>query len=230
MKTSRSPLRRALIALAGLSLAAALPAMAQSPVNKDATYLIYLPSTSPSVDQASMVNAFGEMGFTVHSMAFAGESQPEYARRIAKHVRSLIAEGVAPEAITVLGAGSGSPIAALTSAATGHRRVNYALLGECDRSLKDNYQFRMSGRVIGIRADSDSGSGSCRPLWQDAPKVSQRQDLVVNSPLTDTFFDAPRKEWLQALSDWSLGGRVDVGNIRVGAIDTPSDARLGAAD
>ena len=230
MKTSRSPLRRVLSAMAGLSLAVALPAVAQAPVDKDANYLIYLPSTSPSVDQLGLINAFGEIGFTVHTMAFAGESQPDYARRIAKHVHSLIAEGVAPEAITVLGAGSGSPIAVLTSAATGHRRVNYALLGECDRSLKDQYRFRMSGRVIGIRADSDSGSGSCRPLWQDSPKVSQRQDLVVNSPLADTFFDAPRKEWLQALSDWSQGGRVDVGNIRVGAVKTPDGSRAGAGN
>lgn len=230
MKTSRSPLRHVLSALACLSLAATLPAMAQTPANGGDAYLIYLPSTSPSVDHLSLINAFGEMGFTVHTMAFAGESQSEYARRIAKHVRSLMAEGVAPEAITVLGAGSGSPIAALTSAVTGHRRVNYALLGQCDRALKDQHHIRMSGRVIGIRADSDSSSGSCRALWQGSPKISQRQDLVVSSPLADTFFDQPRKEWLQALSDWSLGGRVDVGNIRVSAIDTPSKSHTGAGD
>lgn len=230
MKTSRSPLRRILSALAGLSLAATLPAMAQSPVDGGDAYLIYLPSTSPSVDHTSLIDTFGAMGFTVHTMAFAGESQPEYARRVARHVRSMIANGVAPEAITVLGAGSGSPIAVLASAATGYRQVSYALLGECDQSLKDQHRFRMSGRVLGIRADSDSGSGSCRPLWQDSPKVSKRKDLVVSSPLADTFFDQPRKEWLQPLAEWSLGGRVDVGSIRVGAINAPSESRAGGGD
>lgn len=216
MNHARSILHCATLASGALALGLALPAAAEEAVGADATHLVYLPSRAAGVDHLALIDAFGERGFTVHTLAFAGESDAGYARRIAKHVRALMREGVPPERITVVGAGSGSPVAALTSAATGHRRVNYVLLGQCDRTLRDEYRFRMSGRVLGMRADSDDSSHSCRPLWQDAPKVGERRDFVIASPLGARLFDQPREEWMQPLARWSQGGRVTVGEVRVG--------------
>lgn len=205
---------------------AALPVAAQEPqtIASDAQYLIYLPSQSSSVDHDAIIQSLGERGFEVLTLAHAGERKSDYARRVAGEIRALMARGIAPAAITVLGAGTGSPIGVLTSAATGNRRVNYVLLGQCDPMLKVDYRFRMSGRVLGLRDIADTGSHSCRPLWSGSPKVSERRDLVVNSGLGAALFDQPRQEWLQPLLEWSGGGHVDVGKIRIGAVERRAPA------
>lgn len=209
-----------------LAMAVALPAAAQAPQEDtaDSPYLIYLPSRSPSVDHEAVVQTLGDIGFNVITLAYAGETRLEYARRVAGEVRALTARGIAPEAITVLGAGTGTSVAILTSAVAGQRRVNYVLLGQCDPLLKVDYRFRMSGRVLGLRDSADSGSQSCRPLWSDSPKVSDRRDMVVSTGHGAALFDRPRVEWLQPVVEWTGGGRVDVGEIRIGAVENPAGA------
>ena len=165
---------------------------------------------------------------------YAGEPRVDYARRVAGEVRTLLSRGVKPAAITVLGAGTGTSVAALTSGVTGNRHVNYVLLGECDSMLKVEYRFRMSGRVLGLRDAADAGSGSCRPLWSESPKVSGRRDVVLNTGLGAALFDEPRAEWLLPVAEWAGGGTVDVGKIRIGAVQRPApeagDAATGAGD
>ena len=153
------------------------------------------------------------------TLAYAGESDRDYARRVTTEVRDLIARGSAPESITVVGAGTASPVAALASAMAGNRRVNYVLLGNCDARLADDSTFHMSGRVLGVRDAGDAASSSCRPLWRNAPKLDQRRDLVVQSGHGAAIFDAPRPEWIQPLARWSQGGQVEVGKVRIGSLD-----------
>lgn len=236
--TSPNPLRRvlALASALAITMAVALPAVAQDPQDtvSDAQYLIYLPSRSPSVDHGAIIQSLGDIDFDVITLAYAGEPKLDYARRVASEVRALMARGIAPAAITVLGAGTGSPVAVLTSAATGNRHVNYVLLGECDSLLKVDYRFRMSGRVLGLRDAADSGSGSCRPLWSGSPKVSERRDIVLDTGHGAALFDQPRPQWLQPIVEWAGGGTVDVGRIRIGAVERPApaagDAATGAGD
>ena len=211
------------LAAALLIAVASTASAAEAPV-PDASHAIYVPSRSPGVDHAALVAAFSDMGFTVDTMAYAGEARSDYARRIAGKVRSLLDAGVAPERITVVGAGYGSPVAILASAIAGNSHVNYVLLGGCDAQLKDDYTFRMSGRVLGVRDAADHASHSCRPLWRDAPKVSDRRDMVIATGLGGRAFDQPRAEWLKPIDAWSHQGKVDVGNVRVGRLDKPDKA------
>ena len=237
--TTLHPIRRVLPLASALlvAMSVAMPAAAQGPQGdvSDAQHLIYLPSRSAGVDHAAIIQALGELGFTVNTLAYAGEPSVDYAMRAAGEIHTLLSQGVKPAAITVLGAGTGSPVAVLTSAVTGNRHVNYVLLGECDPLIKVDYRdFRMSGRVLGLRDAADSGSGSCRPLWSDAPKVSGRRDVVLNTGLGAALFDQPRPEWLQPVAEWAGGGTVDVGRIRIGAVERPApeagDAATGAGD
>ena len=215
--------RRCVLASATLVALVAMAAPAidarEAPVPADARYLVYLPSRSPAVDHAANIRAFEEGGVSVVTLAYAGEVDRDYARRVTREVRSLIASGVAPGAITVVGAGSGSPVAALASAMTANRRVNYVLLGNCDARLADDSTFHMSGRVLGVRDAADSTSLSCRQLWRGSPKLAQHRDLVLESGLGAALFDAPRLEWVQPVANWSQGGQVDVGKVRTGSVD-----------
>ena len=207
------------LALACATCVAAAPAVAGGGDSADANarHLIYLPARAPSVDHAANVRAFEEQGFSVHTMAQGSESDTDYIFRVRDEVRGLIDSGVAPSAITVIGSGRGSPATAMVSAATGNRRVNYVMLGRCELALTDDPNFRMSGRVLGVRDAGDRSSRSCRPLWRNSPRVTDRRDIVVHTGLGASLFDAPRAEWLQPVAEWSSSGRVDLGELKVAA-------------
>lgn len=197
--------------------AAALPFAGAAERADEARYLVYVPSRSAAVDDAANVRALEAHGFSVLAQPVASRDAVAEARAVRDAVRALLDRGVAPEAITVLGTGSGSQVAALASAVTGHRRVNYVLLGSCDERLADLPGFRMSGRVLGVRDAADSASLSCRRLWRDAPKVGRRLDLVLETGHGAVLFDVPREDWLRPVAEWSRGGRVDVGAVKVAA-------------
>jgi hypothetical protein len=219
MRSLQSFYRRSVLAVvAAAALAAAGVPIAHAAAHDGARYLVYVPSRSPAVDHAANVRAFEERGFTVVTLAYAGEGDGAYARRVRGEVAALLEDGVAPEAVTVVGAGSGSPVVALASSAAANRRLNYVLLGNCDERLADDPRFHMSGRVLGLRDAGNRASLSCRRLWRDAPKLGDRRDLVLHTGLGAALFDAPRAEWLQPLSDWSRGGRVDVGDVKVATV------------
>jgi hypothetical protein len=217
-----------------LSFAAALAtstgmAAAQTPT-AGGQYLVYLPSTAADVDQASIVTAFNDSGYTVDTFPDVREDDLTYARRIAGEVRALIARGVHPEQISVVGAGSGSRIAALVSAVTGNRQVNYVLLGGCDLFLKQQYTFHMSGRVLGIRDVADPRSHSCRPLWQGSPKLGDRRDMALRTAYGATLFERPRAEWMQPLTRWTNKVSVEIGELHVGSLTRSTPEGHGASD
>lgn len=210
-------LRRSLLASASVLalVAVALPFAHAGERAGDARYLVYVPSRSASVDNAANVRALEGEGFAVVPQPAGSRDAGADARVVRDAVRALLDGGVAPEAITVLGTGSGSRVAALASAATGHRRVNYVLLGNCDERLADNPGFHMSGHVLGIRDAADSASLSCRRLWRNAPKAGKRLDLVLETGRGAALFDAPSEHWLRPVVAWSRDGRVDVGALKV---------------
>lgn len=200
-------------------------ALAQQPED-DVRYLFYLPSTDPRVDHDGIVQAFGDHGFNVSTHADAGERRADYAKRIAGEIRALLDRGVDPYDITVVGADSGSDIAVLASAVTGNRHVNYVLLGQCDIQVKRGHQARMSGRVLGMRDRGDPGAQSCRPLWSGDPKVSERRDLVLDTGYGEALFHRARVEWTKPLTEWSSGGRVDVGEVQITSLEPRGAQRV----
>ncbi|HEY8011984.1 MAG TPA: hypothetical protein VIE67_13405 [Rudaea sp.] len=213
MQTNNSGRVRALSLAVCALLAGAVSnfASAQEPAAHLRT-LIYLPADRAAADSAAIAKAFSDEGFNVTVFAAtAGEDQLAYARRAAHRVKDLVAQGTPAEDISVVGAGSGSPVAVLTSASAGLRDVNYVLLGHCDESLKDKYRFRMSGRVLGIHDVDDPDSHWCRPLWRMSSRVSARREVAIATGFGATLFDAPRDEWMRPALSWVTHGQVDVG-------------------
>jgi hypothetical protein len=193
------------VLLASVLMAASAAAPAESP------RLIYLPSSESGVDHGAIVQALGAQGFQVVSVDSEGQDRLTYAKRVAKEIRGLLAQGVPAAEINVVGVGTGSAVATLVSARVGDPDVNYVLLGRCDPILKSEYRFRMSGRVLGVQDDADTASHSCRTLWTESPRVSDRQEVVLHSGYGATLFHAPREQWMAPLVQWSGGGRVTVG-------------------
>lgn len=214
-------------------LTIAMPTLASESMEQGVRHLIYLPSNTDRVDHAAIIQGFIGQGFEVTTLPYAGEDSVNYARRVAGVVRTLMQQGVAAEYINVVGAGTGSPIALLTSAAVGNRNINYVVLGQCDPLLKQQHRFRLSGDVLGVRDVADSGSHSCRPFWQNSPKLRGHQDLALDTGHGAALFDQPRDAWMQPMLDWSTGGKVTVGELQrvttTEPVDSDSSGR-GSAD
>lgn len=222
----------AIAAMAGTALAQSTQMAPSQSIDKE--YLLYLPANSHDVDHPAIIQAFIDQGYEVSTYAYFGENRIDYANRIADEIRNLISRGVAPQNINVVGGGTGSAIALLTSAAVGSSHVGYVVLGGCDEMLKTQYRFRLAGNVLAIRDAADAGAGSCRPFWSSAPKLRNQRDLVLNTGHGVALFATARDEWLAPLADWTRGGQVDVGKIRIGAVDRRApgvgEAARGAAD
>jgi hypothetical protein len=212
MLSTRHLMYRAIIA--AISVVALGFAHAKEPIAHART-AIYLPAERAQADTAAIERALADDGLNVVTLARDGDTKSNYARRVAAKVRALGEQGVAPEDISVIGAGIGSETAILASSLVGQSGVSYVLLGHCDWHLKDAYQFRMSGRVLGIHDASDTASHSCRPLWNNAPRVSAQREVVVNTGLGAALFDTPRDEWMRPAVAWATRESVDVGAIHV---------------
>lgn len=208
--------------LGALVLAATLPLAARVPADDSSPYIVYLPSGTVVTADDAIVARFVEMGFNVEPIPRNGRSDVDYSRRVANHVRLMMRQGVRPDAITVVGVGPTSSVATLASAQVMHRRVNYALLGQCNSLIKAQYRFRMSGRVLGVRDAADPASHSCRPLWQESAKVGDRRDLVLRTPHGAALFDRPNAEWMEPVADWGRRGEVSIGRVRTSVADAPA--------
>ena len=200
---------------AALLAAAAIPAgvSAQAP-DPDAPYVIYLRSEQPNVDNEAIAQSFIAAGLDV-TVAWMGDNRESSALAVSRSVRSLLNRGISAERISVIGNGDSSSAAVLSSAMTANRNVNYVLLGECDAGLRQDYHFTMSGRVLGIHDDNDgkTRSNSCRSLWQGSPRVTERQQLTLNTEYGESLFDVPRDEWTHPVMAWIERGSVNVGEI-----------------
>ena len=197
---------RTLVALLALSAAGASAAGDDT----NAHHLIYIPSAT--ADATAITDAFIGQGFTVHALTLEQGNHAAQARTVARKVRALMADGIAADDISVIGAGD---FTALVSAATGNSHVNYVLLGGCDAQLKSQYRFRMSGNVLGIRDSADTASHSCRPLWQGSPRVHERHDQVVDTGLGAALFDKPQPAWTDPALNWASRGTVKIGEMKV---------------
>ena len=76
------------VLLASVLMAVSVAAAAESP------RLIYLPSSESGVDHGAIVRALGAQGFQVATVDSEGQDRLTYARRVAKEVRGLMAQGV----------------------------------------------------------------------------------------------------------------------------------------
>jgi hypothetical protein len=181
---------------------------------------IYLPAERAPANTAAITQALEEEGFRTVVIARNGESTTDYAHRVRDAVRDLGWQGVAPEDISVIGAGVGSQTAILASSLIANSGVSYVLLGQCDRHLQDTYRLRPSGRLLGIHDASDTASHSCRPLWSGAPLVGASREIVTSTGLGAALFDQPREQWMRPAVAWMSHEHVDVGALRVGMVDS----------
>lgn len=189
---------------------------AQAP-GDDAKYLFYLHGriieeqgirpTDPRYgvyEYEQILDTFRRLGFTVISEARAKGTDPEqYASATAERIRGLLAAGVPPRRITVVGASKGAVIAMLTSTALANRDVNFVIMSNCNDWVAENFRVDLHGNVLSIYDMNDEYGRTCRRFFDSATGLNRRREVELKIGTGHATLYRPMKEWVDLVVEWA---------------------------
>lgn len=200
-------------------LEAALQISADVPekVDAEARYLFYLHGaiieragvrpTHPKFgiyEYQEILEVFAGHGFIVISEArAAGTDVMEYAATVADQVRALLAAGVAPTQITVVGFSKGGGIAVTVASILADNGVNYVFMGACGPWLNERSEIVPHGRMLSLREASDDMVGSCEGLFLRAGDEAVHREILIDIGGGHGAFYRPRPEWIEPVLEWA---------------------------
>jgi hypothetical protein len=127
------------------------------------------------------------------------------ASRIAHQVDSLLAMGVAPENITVIGFSKGGWIAILASSRLQNPRLGFVFMGACGPWSNDAADLHVSGRMLSLIETSDTLGVSCAPMFGRKATGSVSREMALSLGLGHGTFYKPRGAWLAPALAWARG-------------------------
>jgi pimeloyl-ACP methyl ester carboxylesterase len=127
-----------------------------------------------------------------------------FASQLAGDVRRLLAAGVSPRRIAIVGFSRGGHIALAASAQLSNPNVSYVILAGCtDRGFSNRMARRpyaTSGRVLSLIDRADDSSSPCAPyLARHRGVFSER---VFNTGRGHGLFYSPDPTWVAPTSSW----------------------------
>jgi hypothetical protein len=172
-----------------------------------------LPAISPEYGEyqyEGILETLESYGFVIISEQRQHDADGwEHARRGASQVRELLAAGVPPGSITVVGASKGASIATGISYLVGNPDLNYVLLGSCHPSLIEQWKEQgvtLSGNVLAIRDVADDAySGSCGDLFNlsQGRGLSRWDEIVLHVGTGHGILYLPLLEWVLPTVHWA---------------------------
>jgi hypothetical protein len=153
-----------------------------------------------------IIAAFKKAGFTVLSEIRPRNTNVQpYAGKIAAKVDSLLAKGIKPGNITVIGTSKGGFIAQHVSSKLNNPQLNFVFIGSCS----DNGQgssLNFSGNILSIYEKSDAIGTSCVPMKNKSiQNVSHFKELELNTGLRHGFLFKASPQWIDPCINWAKG-------------------------
>ena len=185
-------------------------------IDPGASYLIYLHGaiietagrrpTSPAFgvyEYDRILEAFAGRGYHVISEARpAGTRVDAYAEKVAGQLRRLVAAGVPPGRIAVVGFSKGGMITIAASSRTGIGELRYVILAGCTSSILERDELALTGRILSIHEATDGIGRSCTPLFRRSPEARETKELRIETGDRHGAFYRPRSEWMEPLLGW----------------------------
>ncbi|VAV93125.1 hypothetical protein MNBD_ALPHA02-1244 [hydrothermal vent metagenome] len=125
----------------------------------------------------------------------------EFSRKLADDVRRLIADGVDPANITLMGFSKGGIITAFTASNLSLRKINVILLASCGGWIDSQPDIMLAGNILSIYETSDR-FGSCQTLINRSKKVTSFKEIAISTGKEHGAFFTPRKEWVEPVLNW----------------------------
>ena len=155
-------------------------------------------------DYPGILAAFRARGFEVRSeVRPRNTDMAAYAARVAGEIETLIARGVEPSHITVVGASKGAGITALVSTRLARPGVRYVMLAGCNDGLIRTHGPRLSGELLSIHEASDEMVGSCRALAARSPQLQRFEEIRLNTGLGHGMVYRALDAWVEPAAAWA---------------------------
>ena len=160
-------------------------------------------------------NGWGVYNFPAVKMALADDTYTliaahrkkgtdpfEYSKTLSEQVRALVAAGVKPHHITLIGFSRGAFITGLTSNKLADIGVNTVLLAGCGRFASKKYSNKqVYGHVLSIYERSDR-SGSCASVKKRSTDTKSFNEIAINTGLSHGAFYRPIDAWVKPSKKW----------------------------
>ena len=124
-----------------------------------------------------------------------------YVQKLEGGVRRLLAAGVPPDRITLVGFSRGAQLTAMAASRLRPLNINTALLALCSRGdFVATPPVTLTGRVLSVYETSDS-VGSCAALARRS-QLTSFEEIAIHTGLAHGAFYQPRFEWMAPLKAW----------------------------
>ena len=197
--------------LCAIPIASAQLAVPPADPRPDAKYVFYLHGASveenPEKAQENWranARALGDKGFIV----IAEQRSPntnvrDYAKKISDLTRALVAKGVPPSNVTVVGFSKGGMITLSVANWNQEPRMNYVILAGCAGERRAELQkeqrtaaARLKGRMLSIYDAADPEFGTCQLLFDAAGGGVKGTERRVESGRGHQAFASVDRSWL----------------------------------
>jgi hypothetical protein len=154
----------------------------------------------------AILDSLEATGVVMHSEVRTEETDFNgFAEKTSKQIDSLIAHGVAPSDITVVGASKGGMLAMNVSHLNEHP-INYVLLGADSDYSEKTFNWSLHGNILGIYEKTDEIAGKNYQYWIGrSPNAVRFKTLEINTGLSHGFLYRPIAEWLGPARNWING-------------------------
>jgi hypothetical protein len=154
-----------------------------------------------------IIEVLAARGFVVISEARpAGTEGKVYAATVVDQVRELLAAGVSPDHVTVVGFSKGGGIAIAASSMLANDDVNFIFMAACNPWLDSHPEIVARGRLLSIRESSDDLVGSCEGFFKRSPSPHDHIEIVLELGGGHGAFYRPNPEWIDPVVEWASVG------------------------
>ncbi|WP_159476179.1 serine hydrolase [Dyadobacter sp. 3J3] len=135
----------------------------------------------------------------------ANTNAKTYAQKVASQIDSLVAKGIKPSKITVIGTSKGGYIAQFVSSIQKNKDLNYVFIGSCgEEDIVKIPDISFSGNILSIYEKSDIIGQSCVNMKLKSTNIVGRfQEIELNTGLKHGFLFKALPEWLEPSAKWA---------------------------
>jgi hypothetical protein len=163
-------------------------------------------------DYPAIVAALEQQGFIVHSEIRAHNTNGiAYAARLTEEVEALVAEGVAPERISIVGTSKGGGIAVAASSKLDNEGLTFVFMGTCVNWIENYPSLRLRGRILSIVEESDAVAGSCLERFADSDIRPVFREIRIRTNRGHGAFYQPLPDWVEPVASWAMGADIQPG-------------------
>jgi len=126
----------------------------------------------------------------------------EFVSTLESWVRQLLAAGVKPSRITLVGFSRGAQLTLYASGRLQEAGINTALMAVCPKGgFGRDQPAALGGHVLSIFETSDS-LGTCAMLAKRSPNLLSFRGVAISTGLGHGAFYRPIPQWLEPLKQW----------------------------